>query len=225
MVDPDFAQLPNTPDGWRTLASQLSQAGDTLERHFLELKGDVPLDRKENWAKVAKFVLGASNRNPSFARIRFSGHAVMLLGVRSGAVEGIPAFEPQDLVDYVSKITGHPGPPWQYETIGLDNGRFLTAIVVGPPAAGRRPHLCHSDGPESLRRSEIYLRVDGATRVANPDEKMEMIEEAKASRPSTQLRVAILGTAYAYRADETVLDEYLARVKARLIPAIPPPQP
>jgi hypothetical protein len=217
MTDPNFDHLPTDSDGWRELADQLSRVGDTFERHFLELKGDVPMDSKENWGKVAKFVLGASNRNPAFSRTRFAGHALMLLGVKHGAVDGIPSFEPKDLLAYVKKITGHPGPSWRYETIPLDNGNFLTAIIVDPPIAGKRPNLCYSDGTEGLKRSEIYIRVDGETRVATADEKMEMIEEAKASRPQTKFRVEIIGSACAYRCDEAILEEYIDKTTSRLI--------
>ena len=197
MNEPNFEILPSNYGEWKNLAQAVSQAGDTAERHFLELKSNVPLDSKAGWGKVAKFVLGASNRNPSHARRYFAGHAVMLLGVARGAVTGIPEFDPKDLSAYVKKIIGHPGPGWRFETIPLGNGKVLTAIVVDPPRAGHRPNYCFADGTDGLQRSEIYIRVDGETRVALPDEKLEMIAEARAARPAAQFRVEIKGTACA----------------------------
>jgi hypothetical protein len=67
--------------GWAALVAYAAASDDRIERYFLEVKSDVDLNTKAGRAKVAKFILGAANRDPGQVARRFGGHAVMLLGV------------------------------------------------------------------------------------------------------------------------------------------------
>lgn len=96
------------------------------------------LTTKRGRHKVSKFILGAANRDPVKAAKRFSGHAVVLLGIGGGTVTGIPPFEAQDLEREVRKFTGADRPGWDYEHVPVDADHDVIAIVVDP---AHRPHL------------------------------------------------------------------------------------
>lgn len=88
---------------WAALAQYAIASDDRVERYFLEVKSTVDLNTNSGRAKVAKFILGAANRDPARAAARFGGHAVMLLGIGSGEAPGIDPFEAMDL-DCLSRI-------------------------------------------------------------------------------------------------------------------------
>ncbi|WP_430336270.1 hypothetical protein [Rhodococcus sp. ACT016] len=81
MADPDLTRIPRGQREWAALVGVLSEDDDRAERHFLELKSQIDLSSTGGGAKVAKFVLGAANRDPEQAAKRFDGHALMVLGV------------------------------------------------------------------------------------------------------------------------------------------------
>src|SRR5690606_17663034 len=117
VTDIDLSRLPTGARGWSALVAWAAGSDDRQERYFLELKSDVDLTTKHGRHKVAKFILGAANRDPAKAAKRFGGHAVMLLGVSVGATNGIPPFEAQDLEREVRKFTGASGPGWDFERV------------------------------------------------------------------------------------------------------------
>jgi hypothetical protein len=53
------------------------------------------------YLKVAKFILGAANRDPESAAKYLEGHAVMILGVAEANVVGLKRFEAKDFVGAV----------------------------------------------------------------------------------------------------------------------------
>src|ERR1700741_2517387 len=165
--EPDFSALPSGQREWRTLIDALSRTDDRVERHFLEMKSDVDLNETSGRAKVAKFVLGAANRDPKRAAPYFNGRALMILGVAKDLVAGIPGFEVHELERTVEKFTGTPGPSWDHVRLPVDGDRDVIAVVVAPPEGSLWP--CLKDGP-ALTNGTIYLRADGATRPATGSE-------------------------------------------------------
>ena len=75
----DLSRLPIGHLGWKHFVDEVGTYDDRHERHFLELKSDVPLDSDKNRAKVAKFILGTANRSPDAAASYFDGHALLVL--------------------------------------------------------------------------------------------------------------------------------------------------
>jgi len=118
---------------WAALVAYAAASDDRIERYFLEVKSDVDLNTKAGRAKVAKFILGAANRDPGQVARRFGGHAVMLLGVGSGTTHGIAAFEAQDLARDVARWVGVDGPTWDFERIRAGSQLDVIAVVVDPP--------------------------------------------------------------------------------------------
>jgi hypothetical protein len=223
--DIDLNRLPTGARGWAELVAWASASDDRLERYFLELKSDVDLTVKHGRHKVAKFILGAANRDPAKAARRFGGHAVLLLGVGGGAATGIAPFEAQDLEREVRKLAGADGPGWDYEQIPIDADHSVVAIVVDPPTGKIWP--CLSDG-EGMSNGDIYLRGDGRTEKATGAEIQAMLR--RAGTPTSVLpdiAVEIIGEALAVRLDrarlvgwiEDTAQDYLDDVNAP-VPAV-----
>ncbi|KAA9105510.1 hypothetical protein [Microbacterium rhizomatis] len=217
MTEIDLSRLPTGARGWSALVEWAAASDDRQERYFLELKSDIDLNGKRGRHKVAKFVLGAANRDPAKAAKRFGGHAVMLLGVSPGAISGIAAFEAKDLEREVSKLTGADGPGWDFERIRVDDEHDVIAIIADPPTARIWP--CLADG-EGVCNGDIYLRGDGNTEKAKGVEVQSMLTRLMASGEDPKLpeiTVAIEGSVMGVQFDpkrvvswvEDANDDYL----------------
>lgn len=206
MRDVDLTRvLPTGELGWATLLEYVRETDDRIERYFLEVKSDVDLSTKRGRAKVAKFILGAANRDPQQAAGRFGGYAVMLLGVGDGRASGIRGFEAMELNRDVQKFIGADGPRWDFDRIPTDGEQDVIAIVVAPPTG--QVWTCRADG-EGLINGEIYVRADGETRKAKGDEVRAMIERATTLRhPAFSIGVELLGCVNAIRVDTRTLLE------------------
>lgn len=222
----DFSHLPSGQLAWRALVEQISKIDATAERHFYEIKSDVDLNRKEGRAKVAKFVLGAANRDPEQAAPRFDGRALMFLGLGHGTTPGIAGFEALELQGYVRKFTGTPGPGWDFERIDVGDDTAVIVLIVGPPDPTHQPWACMSEGPEKLYNGRIYIRGDGNTREANGDEINAMLERRKvAAMPKVELSVEVVGIARRYGFDPAGVERYIEANRQSLLDALPKPKP
>ena len=75
MTQVDLSRLPTGEMGWLRLINYVLESDDRVERYFLEVKSEVDLSSKRDQAKIAKYILGAANRDPRQAQRRFDGHA------------------------------------------------------------------------------------------------------------------------------------------------------
>lgn len=211
----DFSVLPRGQIEWMALIDALGKTDDRVERHFLELKSDVDLTGTAGRAKVVKFILGAANRDPDTAARYFQGHALMVLGVASGAVTGIAPFEAMELARFVARYTGTPGPRWDFERIPAGEGRDVIVIVVDPPTGSL--WTCLSDGPEKLTDGAIFVRADGETRLAKGAEIRAMVDRSRQHTVTAELDVAVVGRAVRHpHGYDEVLEHYLQAHRERL---------
>jgi hypothetical protein len=194
----DLSRLPTGEMGWAAVVSYAASTDDRIERYFLEVKSNVDLNTKSGRAKVAKFILGAANRDSVQAARRFGGHAVMLLGVGGGATPGLPAFEAQDLARDVGKWVGVEGPAWDFERIQTGCEQDVIAIVVDPPTGA--VWTCRADG-DGLADGDIYVRGDGNTRKATGDEIRAMLARATTTAPIVDVDIDLVGEVVALRVD------------------------
>jgi hypothetical protein len=195
----DLSRLPTGARGWAALVAWAAASDDRLERYFLELKSEIDLTTKHGRHKVAKFILGAANRDIAKAEKRFGGHAVLLLGVGGGAALGIPPFEAQDLEREVRKFTGADGPGWDYEQISVDAAHDVIAVIVDPPTGRIWP--CLADG-EGMTNGDIYLRGEGRTEKASGAEIQAMLARSGANASALpDVAVEVLGEVLAIRLD------------------------
>ena len=187
--------------GWLGLINYVLAADDRVERYFLEVKSEVDLRSKRDQAKVAKYILGAANRDPTQASRRFGGHALMVLGVGDGQVVGVPSFEAKDLALTVQRLIGVDGPKWDFERISVD-GHDVIIVVVDPPTGD--VWTCRADG-DGLVDGGIYVRADGETRRATGDEVRALIAWAVSKTPPVDVDVMIEGEVLAIQIDEAAL--------------------
>jgi hypothetical protein len=213
----DLSRLPSGERGWRALIAEASRLGERAERHFLEMKSEIDPISKEGAAKVAKFILGAANRDVVRAARYLEGHAVMLLGVAEGVVMGLAAFEAKDLEDAVRQYLGEPGPPWDFHRVRVTSDRDVIVIAVDPPSDGDPIWVCCKDGPANLHDGDVFIRVDGATRRAKGDELRALQQRRSGnSDPAGTLTVTTSCEVTSYRCDSAPLDSYLDRERERL---------
>lgn len=197
------------------------------ERDFFEVKGDVDLNGTAARAKLAKFILGAANREPERAGRRFEGHALLILGVDTdGVMVGIPRFEAHQVEETIQKYIGVRGPAWDFVSLRVDDGRSVVVVLALPPEPDKQPWLCYRDhGPEKLANGAIYLRADGQTRPARAPEIEAMLERRAASTEQcAEISVELTGIARHYQYDEQVVEKHIEEVRKRLMDAITQPR-
>lgn len=215
----NLRQLPSGEIERQALLDYVMSTDDRIERHFLEVKSDVDLNLKPGRGKVAKFILGAANRDPAVAEGYFEGHALMVLGATHGAADGIDGFEAKDLHRDVTAWIGTDGPRWGFDRVPLDNGRDVIVVDVWPPTGG--VWACRADGDDEtaarLRNGELYLRVEGETRVATGDEKHAMFARLReAPRKRADVSVAVAGCVRAAGVDVGVLEQAIVERAERM---------
>lgn len=213
MNEVDLSKLPSGQLSWAELVRYAVASDDRVERYFLEVKSDVDLNSNTGRAKVAKFILGAANRDPTRAAARFGGHAVMLLGIGAGEAMGINPFEAMDLARYVGRIIGANGPAWDFERIPAAEGRDVIAVHVEPPTGD--VWTCRADA-DGLRNGAIYVRADGETREATGDELRVMLDRMKSKAPDIDLEVSVDGVVHGLVLDRTFLTEVVEAEARRL---------
>lgn len=226
MPELDLSHLPKGQRGWPLFVEAFKDLDDGAERHFLEFKSDVNPASKVGAAKIAKFILGAANRSPARAARVLDGHALLVIGISQGRLEGIPSFEVKNLEHEVCKFVGvgTDGPGWQLQSVAVADNKQIIIIQVDPPELGGTLWTCLSDGVEGLTNGRIYIRVEGTTREAHGDEIRALLAEKASRQPEAQLDVQVMAVAMRFACDDQVLEDYLARERKRLLDALPKPK-
>lgn len=205
------------------LVNEVAQIGDFAERHYLEIKGPLDMSSKKNQEKIAKFILGASNRFPDIASRAFEGYAVMIVGVSGNNIEGIDRIEMWDIAEYIQPFLGANGPHWDIIRIPVkETNKQVLLVVVDPPKAGQGPFPCRKDGVD-IKNGRVYVRADGATREVTADELDSLVQRANdAKKPEAELSVSIIGNVTPVIVDgDIVLEEYIEKTRRELLSALP----
>jgi hypothetical protein len=227
MTGIDTSLAPRGVLAAQRLVMAAAEHGDLAERHYLELKSILDLSTKKDKEKIAKFILGAANRMPETAAAAFEGYAAMVIGVGGGSIMGIPPIEMMEIAKVVQQYVGAAGPRWDIVWVPIHNAtNQVLVVLVDPPMPGQGPFPCRSSG-DSLTNGRIYIRADGETREANADEVDLLIQRGSAaSKVEVDFAVEVLGEISPIsHDDERTIDEYLSRQTARLLGALPTPQP
>jgi hypothetical protein len=219
-ASPDFTRLPSGERGWADFIDSVAAMGDVDERHFIELKSDIDPTDKDSAAKVAKFILGAANRDPERAKRYLEGRAVMLLGIGGSVAPGLERFEAKDFVGAVQPYVGEPGPHWDFQRIPADDDRDVIVVIVDPPQAGDPAWPCCREGP-GLIDGRIYIRADGETREAKSGDVRALQARALARGPRPDLAMALQGSVNRFQLDPSVLRDYIAEHRQRLEKSAP----
>lgn len=227
MPELDITRAPRGVLAAQALVAAVAEQGDLAERHYLELKSTLDLSTKKDKEKIAKFILGAANRMPDVAATAFEGYGVMIIGVAQGAITGIPAVEMMEISKVIQKYVGAAGPRWDIVWVPVEGStNQVLVIIVDPPKLGQAPFPCRSSG-DSLTDGRIYIRADGETREANSGELDLLIQRgASGAQVEVDFAVEVLGEIASVAVDkESTVDEYLSKMRARLIDAMPRPEP
>lgn len=219
----DTSQAPRGVLAAQRLVEAVAEQGDLAERHYLELKSTLDLSTKKDKEKIAKFVLGASNRMPETASTAFEGYAVMLVGVSTGSITGIPPVEMMEIAKVVQQYVGAAGPRWDIVWVPIEgSSNQVLIVIVDPPQPGQAPFPCRSNG-ESLTSGRIYIRADGETREANADEFDLLVARGAApTKVDVDFAVEMLGDVSPASLDTSrTLEEYVVRERTRLLDALP----
>lgn len=213
--------LPRGSRGWDAFVESLTKVDDLAEGHWLEMKSELDVGRT-GAAKIAKFILGAANRQPDVAARVMEGYALMVLGVGPGLKRGIDRIEDKDLETRLMPYLGADGPLWETQRIAVDGGRDVLVIIVEPPQQGDPIYVCRKDG-EGVADGEIYLRAMGETRRARSGEVDLLRARERGRRANIEVEVAVAGPVRAYTCDPRLLDDYAEAHRQRLLDALPKP--
>lgn len=196
------------PLGERALQKILDHVldcGDEAETRYLEVKSDLNLKAKEGIAKVAKFLLGAANRDPSQAARYFHGYAVLVIGAQKGTATGITrGTEPHDLENSLRPYLGPTFPDFEIGRIDIDDEHEVLFIVAPPPQDGQPMFPCHKDfqgdrklKQETLIDGAIYVRGASNTRPARSEDILRLIERGQGSnKPPIDVDIDLIGTVH-----------------------------
>lgn len=226
-VELDVSRAPLGQLAAARLVEAVASGDDRLERHYLELKSDLDLTKKTDVAKIAKYILGSANRTTSVAATAFEGYGVMVIGVAPGDARGVPPVEILEIDKIISQYIGAGGPHWDLIRVPVEGStNEVLVIVINPPQEGQGPFLCRKDS-NGLTDGAIYIRADGATRVAKSDEVELLLQRGKQQAvPEVAFEVAIDGVAHPIEVNETrTLEAQLARTTRQLLDALPQPEP
>lgn len=194
------------PLGERALQKILDHVlnhGDEAETHYLEVKSDLNLKVKEGIAKIAKFLLGAANRDPSQAARHFRGHAVLVIGAQQGQAGGVArGTEPHDLENSLLPYLGPTFPDFEFGRIAIDDEHEVLFIVAPPPQDGQPMFPCHKDfqgdaklNQETLIDGAIYVRGASNTRPARSGDMLRLIQRGQGtSKPPIDIGIDLFGT-------------------------------
>lgn len=211
----------------RTLVNALVGQPDATVERYLERKGRIDLTAKTSHAKLAKFILGAANREPEEAVRYFEGYGVMVIGMSSeGEVEGATLPGPEQWEDGITRFIGADGPSWDVNPVQHpDAEEPVLILLVDPPKQGDRVHVCRSTG-EGVVDGHTYIRRRGKTVQADSAEMQMLFARAAATHLEAKLDVSLVGEAVPVTVDlETSFEEYLARKREELLAALPEPEP
>jgi hypothetical protein len=212
----DTSILPLGERALQSILDHVTAVGDEAESTYLEVKSSLDMTSKLAVAKIAKFLLGAANRQPAQAARHFHGHAVLVIGAEKGQPTGVPrGTEPHELEDGLRPYLGPTFPTFEFGRITVDSGSEVLFIVAQPPQEGQPIFPCHKDFQGEDRRDgledgAIYVRGTSNTRPARSGEVLSLVERARGGgkRP-IDLDVEVLGPINRVTHVDQVLEELL----------------
>lgn len=166
------------------LASRVRNGTILQESHWLEWKGDVQLGERRWQARIARFILGAANRERAVAATMHDGRAFMLLGVEPGRAVGTHMVDSAAVEAGLARFLGLVGPNYTLDYVTVGNV-IVAGITVQQAPAGTRPYLArgtYSGDKLEIQEGRIYTRRGAATTEASSAELDEMLAERLAAR-------------------------------------------
>ena len=215
MTELDISRVPRGEVAARLLVDAIAEQSDIVERHYLEAKSAVDLRTKAGQAKLAKFILGASNRLPDTAAQAFEGHAIMVVGVGEDGAVGNSPIEMMELSRNIEPYLSFAGPKWDIQRVPVADGREVLLIIVDPPRQGDPIRICYKSG-DGVTDGAVYFRADGETRPIRAKELELLVERSRPGVPEASLIVRAVGVATPVFCDPAAtLERLIDTVSAR----------
>ena len=181
------------------IAAWVKKVGDGAESHALEAKSSLTFtnktERNKSFAKIIKFIIGASNRDEFTAAKLFNGYGVMVIGVGQGTVHGVQdAPEQHEFDDYARKYFGPDTPTYEFRTHEFE-GRNLLFVLVDPPVNGKAIYICSrdyypNDRADSLSDGAVFYRNSTQTKPADSGQLRDIISRLLGGNSSVKLDIS-----------------------------------
>lgn len=170
MVDRLARAARSAADRQRLALAVRDSAPGTQEPDWLEWKRTLDLSRPDDRFEMARFILGAANRDPDRAASDAEGTAYLVAGVEPGLIHGVKRLDVSAIEDAVSPFVGtdDESPAWAVQYTSLD-GRDILVVTVEAPRPGDPARTLRRDH-KSFQAGYVFIRRPGQTRQANPSE-------------------------------------------------------
>jgi hypothetical protein len=188
------------------------------ELDWVEWKSRYDLASAADQFKLAKHILGFSNRQPDRAAAMVGGCAYLVCGVEPGDASGIAPVDSAVLTKGIGRYTGTAGPRWNPDYVRF-HGQTVLVITVEPPAWGDPIHTLQQ-GYNNALPGTIYVRRNGLTEQANPAEVNALA--ARSSRRAAQVELTVRWLdeqpeAVCYDATDSAAEAWVAAERSHLM--------
>jgi hypothetical protein len=222
----DVSRTPRGRDDLAELVRRVRDDPGAREQHWVEWKGEVDLKERAWQAKIAKFVLGTSNRPKRIWELATEGRAYMLLGVETGQLRDTPLPDSAVFEKGVNRYLGAERPRWLAIPLEVD-GTVVAVITVEPPEPGHRPYVARGSYTSIIEDGRIYIRRDSETIQASSGEIDEMFRERDAhirgAGPAWALRIEVERSALVtVDLSEATVQQWLEAERAALVGSLLP---
>ena len=190
---PDLSRPLRRPSERLALVEYVAGSPSLQENEHLEWKSGYDLSRRPDAGKVAKQLIGFSNRDPMRAKRLVGGYGYVLLGVEAGAVRGVPVWDSADIESWLSRFV--PSELVYDIHYVKAMGADVLFLEADPPRAGDAIFCLQAstgDGDINLTEGTIYVRRGGKTEPANATEIAMLTERAKSGGDGTELDLDVV---------------------------------
>ena len=172
----------------RALAREISEGKISNEPDWLEWKKELDLNKPRARFQLSKHILGIANRSPEVAQRNCEGYGYIFIGVENGSMPGSPQIDPALLHDWINPYVGATGPGWRHRYV-QGNNVVVLVIEVDPPRWGDRIHTLRR-GYNNFHRGMIFVRKNGKTHPAEPEDIENLERRAQGARLDVQFGLA-----------------------------------
>ncbi|MCQ3804875.1 MAG: ATP-binding protein [Acidimicrobiia bacterium] len=175
-------------DRLRALALEISEGRFGGEEDWLEWKRELDLNKRLGRFQLSKQILGMANRSPEVAQGNCEGYGYIFIGVEDGSMPGTLPIDPAQLHDGINPYVGATGPSWRPRYL-QGNSVVVIVVEVDPPRWGDSIHTLRR-GYDNFHAGTIFVRKNGKTHPAEPEDIENLQRRARGSRLDVQFRLA-----------------------------------
>ncbi len=179
---------PLSDERLRALAREISEGRMSSEEDWLEWKRELDLNNQRARFRLSKHILGMANRSPEVAQRNCEGYGYIFVGVEDGSMPGTLPIDPAQLHDGINPYIGATGPNWRPRYL-QGNNVVVLVVEVDPPRWGDSIHTLRR-GYNNFHSGMIFVRKNGKTHPAEPEDIENLERRARGSRLDIQFRLA-----------------------------------